>query len=92
MALTCAAETASDPQSSPASPSVDRARARWAAAAFASAASSRSTALAKPGFFADVPPDDDGAGVPPDDDGAGVPPVFGSVGSVVRSAAAWARC
>ena len=85
-----AAETASDPQSRAASPSVARALARWVTAAFDSAATSRSTALAKPGFFAG------GAGRTVTVAGVGrdptAPAVFGSVGSVVRRAAAWARC
>ena len=82
-------ETASEPQSRDASPSVVMARARWVTAAFDSAASSWSTALAKPGFFAEGLVDGDGTGVRPGVDGAAV---FGSVGSDVRRAAAWARC
>ena len=66
-----------------------RALARWATAAFASAATSWSTALVKPGFFAEWLVDGDGAGVLPEVAG---PAVFGSVGFVVRRAAAWARC
>ena len=82
-----AAEVASDPHSRAARPWVARAVARCVTAAFDSAATSRSTAWAKPGRLPEALSDGDGS--PTGGSDAAGP---GSVGSAVRRAAACARC